>query len=46
VVVIDPGAEPERIASALDAWEAVPEAILLTHAHLDHVTAVGGLVER
>jgi len=46
VVVIDPGAEPERIATALDAWGAVPKAILLTHAHLDHVTAVGGLVER
>ncbi|MBK5097133.1 MAG: MBL fold metallo-hydrolase [Gemmatimonadetes bacterium] len=46
VLVIDPGAEPERIASALDAWGVVPAAILLTHAHLDHVTAVGGLVER
>jgi glyoxylase-like metal-dependent hydrolase (beta-lactamase superfamily II) len=46
VVVIDPGAEPERIVSALDAWGAAPDAILLTHAHLDHVTAVGGLVER
>ena len=46
MVAIDPGAEPERIASALDAWGAVPAAILLTHAHLDHVTGVGGLVER
>lgn len=45
-LVIDPGADPDRIAAALEAWGAVPAAILLTHAHLDHVTAVGGLLER
>lgn len=42
-VAIDPGAEPDRIQAALDAWEAELEAILLTHAHLDHVGAVGAL---
>lgn len=44
--MIDPGADPDRIIGALDSLGATPEAILLTHAHLDHVTAVGGLVER
>ncbi|MFQ5678173.1 MAG: MBL fold metallo-hydrolase [Gemmatimonadota bacterium] len=45
-LVIDPGAEPGRIESALDGWGTPPEAILLTHAHLDHVGAVADLVER
>jgi glyoxylase-like metal-dependent hydrolase (beta-lactamase superfamily II) len=35
-----------RISGVLDAWDAEPEAILLTHAHLDHITAVGELVDR
>lgn len=45
-VVVDPGAEADRIASALEAWGAEPEAILLTHAHMDHVGAVAPLVDR
>jgi hydroxyacylglutathione hydrolase len=46
VVVIDPGAEPDRIAALLDAWEPDPQAIVLTHAHVDHVGGVAGLVQR
>ena len=46
VVVVDPGAEPERIAALLDAWEAEPQAVVLTHAHVDHVGGVAGLVQR
>jgi len=45
-VVIDPGAEPDRIAALLEAWETSPSAILLTHAHVDHVGAVAELVRR
>jgi len=45
-VVIDPGAEPDRIAALLDAWETAPRAILLTHAHVDHVGGVAALVRR
>lgn len=44
-LVIDPGAEPERIVRALEAWGADPEAILLTHGHMDHVGGVSALVE-
>lgn len=44
-VVIDPGAEAGRVSSALSEWGAVPEAILLTHAHMDHVGAVAELHE-
>ncbi len=45
-VVVDPGFDPGRIVDALEDWGARPEAILLTHAHLDHVGAVAPLVER
>lgn len=45
-VVVDPGAEPERVASVLEEWGAGLDAILLTHGHLDHVGGVAGLVER
>lgn len=42
-VVIDPGDEPDRILAALGDEAGPPEAILLTHAHVDHVGAVGAL---
>lgn len=46
VLVVDPGADAERIADQIELSGLVPEAILLTHAHLDHMGAVGPLVER
>ncbi len=46
VVVVDPGAEPQRISALLAAWEAEPRAILLTHAHVDHVGGVADLARR
>jgi hydroxyacylglutathione hydrolase len=39
-LVIDPGAEPERISTALDEAGLQCVAILVTHAHHDHVGAV------
>lgn len=39
-IVIDPGADAYRILSRLADWEGGVSAILLTHAHLDHVGAV------
>lgn len=41
--IIDPGAEPDRIITAIERAGGVPEAIWLTHAHLDHVGAISGL---
>ena len=44
--IIDPGAEPERIVAAIERAAATPEAIWLTHAHLDHIGAISGLRRR
>lgn len=44
-VIVDPGDEPERILSEIKRIGLKPEAILLTHAHFDHVGAVAPLVE-
>ncbi|APD09063.1 metallo-beta-lactamase [Thermus brockianus] len=43
-VLIDPGDEPERILALLAQTGLAPKAILLTHAHFDHVGAVAPLV--
>lgn len=45
-VIIDPGAEPDRIIATIEKSGAVPEAIWLTHAHLDHIGAITGLRQR
>ncbi|MBM4318954.1 MAG: MBL fold metallo-hydrolase [Deltaproteobacteria bacterium] len=42
-VVIDPGAEGERIVAAIERNQLKIQHILLTHAHLDHVAAVAAL---
>lgn len=44
-VLIDPGDEAERIRKAAEEAGMLPKAILLTHAHFDHLGAVGPLVE-
>lgn len=38
--IVDPGHEGSRIAALLDKKGLQPEAILLTHAHFDHITGV------
>ncbi len=43
-LVIDPGAEPERIVAALKDLQLRPEAIVATHCHYDHIGAVEGLL--
>ncbi|MFW9784964.1 MAG: MBL fold metallo-hydrolase [Candidatus Heimdallarchaeota archaeon] len=43
VVIIDPGAEPERIIRTIDELGVNPIAILVTHGHGDHTGAVGAI---
>jgi len=43
-VLIDPGAEPDTLAGLLA--DSTPVAILLTHAHHDHVGALDDMRER
>lgn len=44
--IIDPGGEAGRISALIDRLALVPERILLTHGHLDHVGASRELAER
>jgi hydroxyacylglutathione hydrolase len=44
--VIDPGDEGERIAEEAKAFGIRPEAVLLTHGHIDHTNAADFLRER
>lgn len=45
-IVIDPPDSGDRICDALEKNGFTVEAVLLTHAHFDHIWGVEGLVER
>ncbi len=39
-LIVDPGSSEKRITSAVESCGMKPEAILLTHAHVDHIARV------
>ncbi|HYD53389.1 MAG TPA: MBL fold metallo-hydrolase [Gemmatimonadaceae bacterium] len=43
-VLVDPGDEPRRLLRMVEASEATLEGIWITHAHIDHVGAVAGVL--
>lgn len=45
-VVIDPGLEPDKIFRYLAQSKLKPAAILITHAHADHIAGNGAMKER
>jgi hydroxyacylglutathione hydrolase len=44
-LVVDPGAEEDRILATVEEMGASVEAILLTHTHFDHIGAVAPLAK-
>ncbi len=42
-LVIDPGAEDERIIALLHSEKLTPKAILITHGHMDHISALAAV---
>jgi glyoxylase-like metal-dependent hydrolase (beta-lactamase superfamily II) len=42
-VLVDPGAEPERLIAAVEKSSAALKAMWITHAHIDHVGAIAGV---
>ena len=45
-VVVDPGAESGRIFAEIERLGLVPEKILLTHGHVDHIAHCAQVAER
>ena len=45
-VLVDPGAEPDRIIRLAESRRVTPSAIWLTHAHLDHIGGIAGVKRR
>lgn len=44
--IVDPGAQPEKIAGLVEKEGLTPRYILLTHGHYDHIGGVKKLTER
>ncbi|KXH87443.1 MBL fold metallo-hydrolase [Sporosarcina sp. HYO08] len=42
-LIIDPGEESERLIEAIESNNLKPAAVLLTHAHFDHIGAVDAI---
>ena len=44
--IVDPGQEPDRIIDTLAKKGLEPAAVLLSHAHFDHIGAIPGLLAK
>lgn len=46
LAIVDPGSDPDYIVAAVEASGRTPEAIWVTHAHVDHIGAIAPLKRR
>ena len=46
IAIVDPGSEPERIIAEIEATGKNPEAIWITHAHVDHIGAIASVKKK
>ena len=46
LVIIDPGDEAEKIMAEINRFKALPQSIILTHCHIDHVGAAQNIAKR
>ena len=44
-LIIDPGGDAEKIISSLTLKNLTPQGILCTHGHLDHISAIGEIIQ-
>ncbi len=45
-LIVDPGDNPKKLVSMIEQLELKPEAIVLTHAHFDHIGAVDSIRDK
>lgn len=45
-LIFDPGEEPQKIIQYIQTKKLTPQAILLTHAHFDHIGALDAIREQ
>lgn len=45
-LIIDPGSDPDAVVDALRHLDSKPSALVMTHAHYDHIGAATDLIER
>ncbi|MEO8194992.1 MAG: MBL fold metallo-hydrolase [Gemmatimonadales bacterium] len=46
LAVVDPGSDPDRLVAAIEKTGRSPEAIWITHAHVDHIGAIAPIKRR
>jgi len=46
LAIVDPGSEPDRIIAEVERTGRTPDAIWVTHAHVDHIGAIAPIKRR